>query len=59
VGEAEKEVAEVKMVDRVRVDKAAVRRWVAANGISLERSCDPRGFVEGYAVKSEEEESEE
>ncbi|KAK1673959.1 acyl-CoA N-acyltransferase [Colletotrichum godetiae] len=38
-------------VPRVRVDKAAVWAWVAANGISLERICDPDGFVEGYAIK--------
>ncbi|OHE91263.1 MOZ/SAS family protein [Colletotrichum orchidophilum] len=38
-------------VPRVRVDKAAVWAWVAANGISLERVCDPDGFVEGYAIK--------
>ncbi|RYP42255.1 hypothetical protein DL767_000419 [Monosporascus sp. MG133] len=36
---------------RVRIDKAAVRRWVEANGIGLERTCDPDGFLEGYAVK--------
>ncbi|KAB5526365.1 acyl-CoA N-acyltransferase [Coniochaeta sp. 2T2.1] len=55
--EKEKEVEEVpKEVDRVRVDKEAVRRWVNENGISLERTCDPNGFVEGYALKVEEEE---
>ncbi|KAI0179880.1 acyl-CoA N-acyltransferase [Hypoxylon sp. FL1284] len=37
---------------RVRVDRAAVRRWVAANGIDLSHACDPDGFVEGYAVKA-------
>ncbi|RYP17561.1 hypothetical protein DL765_004450 [Monosporascus sp. GIB2] len=36
---------------RVRIDKAAVRRWVEANGIGLERTCDPDGFLEGYAVR--------
>ncbi|KAB5542370.1 histone acetyltransferase MYST2 [Coniochaeta sp. 2T2.1] len=55
--EREVEVEEVpKEVDRVRVDKEAVRRWVKENGISLERTCDPYGFVEGYALKVEEEE---
>ncbi|WYZ34135.1 hypothetical protein EsH8_I_000411 [Colletotrichum jinshuiense] len=38
-------------VPRVRVDKAAVWAWVAANRISLERVCDPDGFAEGYAIK--------
>ncbi|KAJ0159824.1 Males-absent on the first protein [Colletotrichum tanaceti] len=38
-------------VPRVRVDKAAVWAWVAANEVSLEKVCDPDGFVEGYAIK--------
>lgn len=59
VVEGEEEVVEeVKEVHRVRVDKEAVRRWVAANRISLERTCDPGGFVEGYAMKAVEEEEE-
>ncbi|RDA89143.1 hypothetical protein CP532_2244 [Ophiocordyceps camponoti-leonardi (nom. inval.)] len=33
---------------RVRLDKEAVRRFVARQGISLERVCDARGFVDGY-----------
>ncbi|KAM5351834.1 hypothetical protein ACJ41O_004557 [Fusarium nematophilum] len=45
---------EVKMVPRVRVDKQAVRRYVAAYRISLERMCDSAGFVEGYAIKAPE-----
>ncbi|KAM0347941.1 hypothetical protein ACHAPU_004442 [Fusarium lateritium] len=44
-------VTVVKMVPRVRVDKQAVRRYVAENRISLEHMCDPAGFVEGYAIK--------
>ncbi|KAI0023427.1 acyl-CoA N-acyltransferase [Xylariomycetidae sp. FL0641] len=44
---------------RIRIDKAAVRKWVADNGIDLSRACDPDGFVEGYAVKTEESEEEE
>ncbi|KAL1884106.1 hypothetical protein VTK73DRAFT_6775 [Phialemonium thermophilum] len=40
-----------KSVQRVRIDKEAVRRWVVANRISLERVCDPDGFVDGYALK--------
>lgn len=42
---------ESKLVNRVRVDKDAVRRYVATNRISLERMCDADGFIEGYAVK--------
>jgi GNAT superfamily N-acetyltransferase len=42
----------VKDVPRVRIDKAAVRRYVSDQRISLERACDPDGFVEGYAMKS-------
>lgn len=38
-------------VPRVRVSKDNVRKWVEANKISLEKACDPEGFVEGYAVK--------
>lgn len=56
-GEEDGEVEEVKEVHRVRVDKEAVRRWVVSNKISLERPCDPAGFVEGYAMKAEEGES--
>jgi hypothetical protein len=48
-----------KMVPRVRISQAAVRAWVAANNISLERACDPEGFVEGYAMKAAEGEEEE
>ncbi|RDA90556.1 hypothetical protein CP533_5677 [Ophiocordyceps camponoti-saundersi (nom. inval.)] len=33
---------------RVRLDKEAVRRFVTAQGISLDRVCDARGFVDGY-----------
>lgn len=38
-------------VPRVQVSKDNVRKWVEANKISLEKACDPNGFVEGYAVK--------
>ncbi|AEO59991.1 histone acetyltransferase SAS2-like protein, partial [Thermothelomyces thermophilus ATCC 42464] len=40
-----------QVVQRVRISQAAVREWVATNKISLERTCDPDGFVEGYALK--------
>jgi hypothetical protein len=57
-------VTVVKTVPRVRIDKQAVRRYVAENRISLERVCDAAGFEEGYAIKvpavvEEEEEEEE
>ncbi|KAF6814769.1 MOZ/SAS family protein [Colletotrichum plurivorum] len=60
-GEEEEEEEDVPRPDvpRVKVDKAAVAAWVAANRISLERVCDPDGFVEGYAIKKEEVEEEE
>ncbi|KAG7417043.1 Males-absent on the first protein [Fusarium oxysporum f. sp. rapae] len=53
-GVKEETVPVVKMVPRVRIDKQAVRRYVAENRISLERMCDPAGFVEGYAIKAPE-----
>ncbi|KAL7820822.1 acyl-CoA N-acyltransferase [Trichoderma gracile] len=43
--------AAVKQVPRVRIDKEAVRRYVAAHRLVLDRTCDPSGFVEGYAMK--------
>lgn len=46
-----KKEEEMKDVPRVRVSKDVVRAWVQANEISLEKACDPDGFVEGYAIK--------
>ncbi|KAL2194840.1 histone acetyltransferase-like protein [Corynascus similis CBS 632.67] len=46
-------------VPRVRISQAAVRTWVITNKISLERACDPDGFVEGYALKGRAAQSEE
>jgi hypothetical protein len=46
-------------VERVRVDKVAVRDWVAKQRLSLERVVDRDGFVEGYGYKDVEEEEEE
>ncbi|KAK4131073.1 acyl-CoA N-acyltransferase [Trichocladium antarcticum] len=46
-------------VQRVRISQAAVRAWVVANRISLERACDPDGFVEGYGQKASARASEE
>lgn len=40
-------------VPRLKLSKAAVRKWVAANGLNLQKPCDPDGFVEGYAMKEE------
>ena len=39
------------MVHRVRLDKEAVRRFVATHRISLERTCDANGFVDDYATR--------
>ncbi|KAH8668769.1 acyl-CoA N-acyltransferase [Xylariales sp. PMI_506] len=47
----EEEAKEVKEIPRVKVDQEAVRRWIQANKIDLQRTCDPDGFVEGYAMK--------
>jgi hypothetical protein len=46
-------------VERVRVDKVAVREWVAKQRLSLERVVDRDGFVEGYGYKDMDEEEEE
>jgi hypothetical protein len=46
--------APVKDVPRVKVSKEAVRQWVAKNHISLERTCEPSGFIEGFAMKPQE-----
>lgn len=45
--------APVKLVKRVKVDKEAIRQYVIQHRISLEKSCDSAGFVEGYAIKEE------
>ncbi|KAI5863640.1 acyl-CoA N-acyltransferase [Durotheca rogersii] len=34
---------------RVLLDREVVRRWVQANRVELTRTCDPHGFVEGWA----------
>ncbi|KAL7797314.1 acyl-CoA N-acyltransferase [Trichoderma ceciliae] len=49
----------IKEVPRVRLDKEAVRRYVAAHRIVLEKTCDPDGFIEGYAMKTAEKASSE
>jgi GNAT superfamily N-acetyltransferase len=49
----------VKEVPRVRLDKEAVRRYVAAHRIVLDKTCDPDGFIEGYAMKRAEKASSE
>jgi len=40
-----------EMVQRVRIDQRAVLAWVQANNISLERTCDPDGFIQGFASR--------
>ncbi|KAI8963475.1 acyl-CoA N-acyltransferase [Daldinia sp. FL1419] len=45
------EAEEAKKVTRVKLDREAIRRWVNANKIDLTKTCDPDGFVEGYAVR--------
>lgn len=52
--EAVEPEALVEDVPRVRVSKDAVRQWVAKNHISLERTCDASGFIEGFAMKPQE-----
>lgn len=37
---------DVPQVPRVKVDKEAVRKYVASQKLSLERVCDPAGFME-------------
>ncbi|KAJ3472474.1 hypothetical protein NLG97_g10958 [Lecanicillium saksenae] len=44
-----------KPVPRVRVDKEQIRRYVALHRINLEKTCDPAGFTQGYALKTEDE----
>jgi GNAT superfamily N-acetyltransferase len=52
--EGEEKADAVKEVNRVKVDKEVVRRWVEVNGINLDRACDPDAFVEGYALRPSE-----
>ncbi|CAK7264063.1 SAS complex subunit [Sporothrix epigloea] len=40
-----------KEVQYVRISKAAIRQWVKDNRISLERPCDPAGFIKTYSNK--------
>ncbi len=47
---AEKEEIEVQ---RVRVSKLAVRKYIEDNKIALTKTCDPDGFAEGYACGKE------
>jgi hypothetical protein len=43
-----------KEVQRVRIRRDNVRKWIKEQGISLEMTCDPDGFVKGYAVPKAE-----
>ncbi|POR32356.1 Histone acetyltransferase [Tolypocladium paradoxum] len=47
----EKKPVVVQQVHRVRLDKEAVRRFLATHRISLERACDAYGFVEDYPTR--------
>ncbi|KAK0611507.1 acyl-CoA N-acyltransferase [Immersiella caudata] len=49
---------EPEEVQRVRISQQAVRAWILKNSVSLERTCDPAGFIEGYAMNLAEEEGE-
>lgn len=44
---------EVEDVERVKISQMDVLTWITGNGISLDRTCDPNGFVEGYAINNE------
>ena len=55
---ADNPATEPEHVPRVKVDKKAVRRYVSLHRIDLERTCDAEGFVEGYAIKADQEEEE-
>ena len=37
--------------ERVKIDKAKVRKWIEQQKLSLERVVDPDGFLEGYGYK--------
>ncbi|KAK1753081.1 males-absent on the first protein [Echria macrotheca] len=43
---------EVEEVQRVKISQESVRAWVKTNNISLERTCDPAGFIGPYAKES-------
>ena len=61
-GPATEEATEPKpvpQVPRVKLDKNSVRRYIAKNRLSLEKTCDPAGFAEGYAMKRMSEDIEE
>lgn len=44
-------------VERVKIDKVAVRAWVEKEKLGLERVVDVNGFVDGYGYKQAEEEA--
>ncbi len=51
-GDEEEPREEVKDVRRVRISRPTVMEWINANGLDLERPCEPAGFVEGYALET-------
>lgn len=60
-GKEKEEMSEPKTTTapRIRIDKAAVRKWARENNIDLTRACDPAGFVEGYAIRQDRDGEEE
>ena len=57
--EGEEEVRDRREVRRFILDKSQVRRWIAQNGISLSRPCDPDGLVLSYVRRSIEDDKDE
>lgn len=50
--------AVVEDVPRVRITLEAVHNWVARNRISLERTCDPAGFIDDFVMEEPSSEEE-
>ncbi|KAK1783325.1 acyl-CoA N-acyltransferase [Copromyces sp. CBS 386.78] len=50
--------AVVEDVPRVRITLEAVHNWVTRNRISLERTCDPAGFIDDFVMEEPSSEEE-
>lgn len=50
--------AVVEDVPRVRITLEAVHNWVTKNRISLERTCDPAGFIDDFVMEEPSSEEE-
>ncbi|KAK3400525.1 acyl-CoA N-acyltransferase [Sordaria brevicollis] len=48
----------VEDVPRVRITLEAVHNWVTRNRISLERTCDPAGFIDDFVMEEPSSEEE-